>query len=506
LLQALAFATEFERVENIFLQRKYSEMGLMTEGQYKASLRDGRVVYLAGERVEDVTTHSILARCVETAAIDYRMTAMPEYQDLAVVANPQTGELINRYYHTAADGGDLLKKFDLMVAGSRATTWAQPLAHDIGADAMNAVAMTAGSSGIEKYVDRARKYHDFLTSTDASVAGAMTDVKGNRRLRPSSPDQTHPDFYVRVVARSNDGIVVRGAKAHITGAAYFNEILVMPGRSMQEQDKDYAVSFAIPVNTKGIRQIVRPAKVEYGPLEFPDDGGPRRWADSVVIFDDVFVPWERVFLCGEWQLSTRLMQNFATLHRFSTVALYVVIAETLVGMAQAMAEYNGIERAPHVVRGITELVIHCEMLKALARAACLDYAVHGGIPIPNPTTTNIAKYHFANEYLQQTAILIDIAGGLLATMPSYKDFQNPETRGDIEKYLGGAAGTSTVARLRMFQLHSTLLTPEIAAQILHGAGSLQGQRVAIYSESGPGIAKCKAYAQSLAGIRPAGSH
>ncbi len=478
----------------------------MSADQYRASLQDGRLIYLAGERVVDVTTHPILARCVETAAIDYRMPEMPELRELAVVTDPQTGASINRYYHTPTNGEDLLKKFELMVAGSRATTWAQPLAHDIGADAMNAVSMTAGSSGIEKYVERAKKYHDFLTSTDASVAGAMTDVKGNRRLRPSSPAQAHPDFYVRIVDRTSDGIVVRGAKAHITGAAYFNEIFVMPGRSMRETEEDYAVSFAIPVDTKGIRQIVRPAKVEYGPLEFPVDDGPKRWADSVVVFDDVFVPWERVFLCGEWQLAAQLTENFATLHRFSTVALYVVIAETLVGMAQSMAEYNGIERAPHVVHGVTELVIHYEMLKTLARSACLDYAVHGGIPIPNPTTTNIAKYHFANDYLQQMKVLLDITGGLLATMPSYKDFQNPETGPDIEKYLRGAAGTSTVDRLRMLQLHSTLLTPEIAAQVLHGAGSLQGQRKTIYDESGPAIAKCKSYAQSLAGIASPSTH
>lgn len=475
-------------------------MGLMSEAQYRDSLRDGRVVYLGGDLVGDVTSHPLLARCIDTAAIDYRMPDMPEFRDLAVVKDADTGESVNRYYYTARNGQDLLKKYELMVAGSRATTWAQPLAHDIGADAMNAVSMTAASSGIDRYVERARSYHRFLTSSDVSVAGAMTDVKGNRSLRPSSSAQSHPDFYVRVVERRADGIVVRGAKAHITGAAYFNEIFVMPGRGMQQSESDYAVSFAIPMNTRGLRQIVRPAKVEYGPLEFPVEDGPRRWADSIVVFDDVFVPWERVFLCGEWELSRDLVNNFATLHRFSTVALYVVVAETLVGMAQSMAEYNGIQRAGHVVRGITDLVIHYELLKTLARSSCLDYAVHGGIPIPNPVTTNIAKYHFANSYMQLVQVLIDIAGGLLATMPSYRDFQNPETRSDIEKYLRGAAETSAVDRLRMLQLHSTLLSPEIAAQILHGAGSLQSQRMSIYHESATDIVDCKTYAQGLAGI------
>lgn len=476
-------------------------MGLITPEQYKESLKDGRVVYYEGEKVADVTAHPALKVCVETAALDYHIAEMPEYRDLAVVAHPRTGEPINRYYYTPQNADDLLKRHELMVTATRLGGGVIPFIHDIGADALNAVNVTANMMGKKEYIERAEEFRYYLQKNDLSVACAMTDVKGDRMLRPSSPQQGHPDYYVRVVDRDSKGIVVRGAKAHITAAAYCKELFVIPCRNMTEEDKDYAVAFAIPANTKGVVQICHPISWRQSPLDFPVDLPIRNHTDSLIIFDDVFVPWERVFLCGEWQYAMPLVYNFAYLHRHTAASYRIPMSEAMVGVAQAIAEYNGIDRVPHVREKITNLVIYVDMLKSLARASCIDYVMHGGIPIPNPVITNIAKYHFAENLHACIKAIQDIAGGLLITAPTYKDFQNPETKGYIEKYLGGKAGISAEKRLRMFQLIRRLAGFETEVLAVHAEGSLQAQRMTIYAESYQQIQEYKKWAEIAAGIK-----
>jgi len=476
-------------------------MGLITPEQYKESLKDGRVVYYEGEKVADVTTHPALKVCVESAALDYEMAEMPEYRDLAVAYHPKTGEPISRYYYTPQNAEDLLKRHELMVTATRLGRGVIPFIHDIGADALNAVNITANMMGKSEYIERAEEFRYYLQKNDLSVACAMTDVKGDRMLRPSSPQQAHPDYYVRVVDRDSKGIVVRGAKAHITAAAYCKELFVLPCRNMTEEDKDYAVAFAIPANTEGVVQICHPIAWRQSPLDFPVDLPIRNHTDSLIIFDDVFVPWERVFLCGEWQYAMPLVYNFAYLHRHTAASYRIPMSEAMVGAAQAIAEYNGIDRVPHVREKITNLVIYVDMLKSLARASCIDYVTHGGIPIPNPVITNIAKYHFAENLHACIKAIQDIAGGLLITAPTYKDFQNPETRGYIEKYLGGKAGVSAEKRLRMLQLIRRLAGFETEVLAVHAEGSLQAQRMTIYAETYSQVQEYKKWAEIAAGIK-----
>ncbi len=476
-------------------------MALMTAQEYKDSLRDGRVVYLCGERVTDVLANPMLRTCIETAAIDYEMTEMPEYRDLAVVTR-EDGDPISRYYHVPRSGEDLLKRHELMVEATRLGSGAIPFTHDIASDAMNAVNITATLMGKEEYKERAESYRRFLQDKDLSVAVAMSDVKGDRSQRPSSPAQGHPDYYLRVVERNADGIVVRGAKAHISAAAYFNELFVVPCRNMSEGDADYAVSFAIPVDTEGIIQVAHPIKADFGPLDFPVDI-PLRWhTDSLVIFDDVFVPWERVFLCGEWAFAMPLVYNFAYFHRHTAASYRVPMSEMMVGMAQAMAEYNGVDKATHIIEKVTDLVIYVNMLKSLSRAACVDYVVHSGIPTPNPVITNMAKYYFASNFHRCVEMVQDVSGGLLSTAPTYADFSNPEIGGFIDKYLGGVAGATAEQRLRMLQFIRRILCQEIEVLAVQGEGSFQAQRMTIYLESRDEIQRYKSMVEKEAGITP----
>jgi 4-hydroxybutyryl-CoA dehydratase/vinylacetyl-CoA-Delta-isomerase len=478
-------------------------MGLKTAAEYRQSLKDGRIIYLNGEQVADVTAHPALRVGVDTAAFDYQMAEMPEYRDLAVVTDEKTGEAISRYYYTPKGSDDLLKRHELMVAGTRANQGVVPFTKDIGADSMNAVSMTAQMMGKKEYVERAETFRSYLQKNDLSMAGAMTDVKGNRVLRPSDPRQAHPDYYVRIVDRNRDGIVVRGAKVHITAAAYFNELLILPCRNMSQADADYAVSFAIPANTKGVVQICHPFHYQIGADNFPLDVPVRTHTDSMIVFDDVLVPWDRVFLAGEWEFAMPLVYNFATLHRHTGCSYHIPLLEILVGMAQAIAEYNGIDRVSHVREQITDLAIQLQTLKSLSKASCLDYEIYGGIPIPNRTITNIAKYSYANSWHNCTKLIQDIAGGLLVTAPTYRDWQNPKTRGYIEKYLGGKAEISTEDRLRMFQIIRHALSAESEVVAIHAEGSLAAQRMTILAEAMSDIQECKQRAIALAASKKA---
>ena len=475
-------------------------MGLKTVEEYKKSIKDERVVYVDGEKIEDVTKNDMLKVGIETSSIDYAMTEMPEYRDLAVTADGETGESISRYYYTPKNAEDLFKRHELMVTGTRLGLCHVPFSKDIGSDALNAVKITAKAMGKPEYIERAESFRAYLSKNDLSMAGAVTCVKGDRSLRPSDPRQEHPDFYVRIVDKNPRGIIVRGAKAHITGAAYYNEILILPCRNMTEADKDYAVSFAIPANTKGLIQVPHPMHYRLGDSEFPVELPIRGHTDSLIIFDDIFVPWERVFMCGEWEHSMTLVYNFAYLHRHTAVSYHIPPYEAMLGMAQAIAEYNGIEKVGHVREKITDLVIFVNTLKSLARASCIDYVVHEGIPIPNPVITNIAKYHYANNFQSCTKALVDICGGLLSTAPTYKDWTNPEIGGLLQKYLIGKAGTSAEERLRMLQLIRNTLGVENDVRTLHAEGSLAAQRISIYAESMRDVQEYKKFAKVLAGI------
>jgi len=475
-------------------------MGLRTVEEYQKSIRDGRIVYINGDKVEDVTKNEILKVGIETSSIDYAMAEMPEYRDLAVVEDPEIGEEISRYYYTPKNVEDLLKRHELMVTGTKLGLCHVPFSKDIASDALNAVKITARAMGKPEYIERAEKFRIYLSKNDLSMAGAITCVKGDRSLRPSDPRQEHPDLYVRIVDKNKEGIVVRGAKAHITGAAYYNEILVLPCRNMTEADKDYAVSFALPANTKGLIQIPHPMHYRLGENEFPIELPIRGHTDSLIIFDDVFVPWDRVFMCGEWEYAMTLVYNFAYLHRHTAISYHIPSYEALLGMAQAMAEYNGIEKLGHVREKIIDLVIFVNTLKSLARASCIDYVVHEGIPIPNPIITNIAKYHYANNFHSCAKALVDICGGLLSTAPTYKDWVNPEIGGLLHKYLVGKAGTSAEERLRMLQLIRNTLGVENDVRTLHAEGSLAAQRISIYGEAIRDVQEYKKLAKVLAGI------
>ncbi|MGB6836655.1 MAG: 4-hydroxyphenylacetate 3-hydroxylase N-terminal domain-containing protein [Dehalococcoidia bacterium] len=478
-------------------------MGLRTAEEFRESLRDGRRVYIYGEPVEDVTTHPILKINTETAAGDFVLAHMddPEVRDLFVVPHPETGEPMSRYFDPPKTPDDLEKRLR-MIGTSIRVTGGLPFGKDIGTDAMNAIMTTAQQMGKPEYAERARNYLEHLRKNDLNLCGAITDVKGDRGRRPSQ--QEHPDYYLRVVDRNKDGIIVKGAKIHITGAAVANELLVLPTRQMREDEADYAVAFAAPANAPGITFICRPGRGERGPAEFPSARPVRGLVEAMIIFDNVFVPWERVFMCGEWEHSMLMAYTFATYHRFTAVSYKIPAVELLAGCAVAMAEMNGIERASHVRAKLVELAGYVETLKALATAAIKSPVMYGEIAVPSPLITNMAKLHFASHYHEMIKLVQDIAGGIVSTSPTYLDWMNEDLHGYLEHYLGGSPKYTTEERLRMIaQTHRTVASAESAHMevvTVHGEGSMEAQRMMIYAESP--LKEYRNFALAAAGVEP----
>lgn len=463
-------------------------MALRTPQEYQTSLQDDRVIYYKGELVKDVTTHPVLRVAVNHASIDYHMAEDPRYRDLAVVHNADFGEAISRYYHLPRNSEDLRKRSELIETATRLGRTLVVLIKEIGTDALFALHMVARHMDDHlgtAYLQRVKAFYRHCATQDLAVAVAQTDVKGDRSLAPTA--QAHPDYYVRIVEERADGIVVRGAKIHTSVLTNANEVIVLPTRNMAEADKDYAVAFAIPADTPGLKMLCSP----YGPprentFDHPISG-QHKMTETLTIFDDVFVPRERVFLQKEWQYAGILAKTFVEFHRFTAISYKLPLTDALAGSAQLIAQYNGLTRAGHVREKITRLVAYTETLRALTRQAALECRIaEEQIAVPSPLLVNIAKLHFAEHYHQMVAYLQDISGGILVTGPGEEALQNPATRPYVEKYLGGAGGVSAATRLRTLNMISDLTASDFGGYqevlAIHAEGSIEAEKMAIHRE------------------------
>jgi 4-hydroxybutyryl-CoA dehydratase/vinylacetyl-CoA-Delta-isomerase len=483
-------------------------MAIRTAQQYVESLRDDRAVYFLGERVKDVTQHPILRIAIDWMAMDYVLQQDPRYQSLVTEKNEE-GEIVSFAFMPQKSAKDLLRLREVVKLWARVCFGKPPGAKFVGKDGLNAV--TVVTQRIDKqfgtnYAERIKEYRKYLQKTDSSIALGMTDVKGDRSLRPSQ-QKTHKDYYVRIVEERSDGIVVRGAKAHISGAPLSNEVIVLPCRAMREEDKDYAVSFAVPANAKGLTLISAEPEVKDAGNFFDYPIGASIYInDAMVIFDDVFIPNERVFMKGEWSFAGDVAYMFGNFHRLSAETYKAVELELVTGAAALMAEYNGIERASHIQDKLTWLVLYAEATEVLGRAAC-EHCVSepdSNLVYPNPMYANIAKFFFADNWHQATKYIQDIAGGIVATVPSAKDFMNPETHDMIDKYLGGKDGIPTEHRVRLIKLIRDLTSSYEDVLTIHAEGSLAAQKLSIYTLAD--FERYKAAAKRAARIKDGTEH
>jgi 4-hydroxybutyryl-CoA dehydratase/vinylacetyl-CoA-Delta-isomerase len=460
---------------------------IRTVRQYLDSLDDGRVVYCLGERVRDVRSHPTLRTIIRFAAMDYALPNDRQFRSLFVTKNDD-GEDVNFLFTPPKTADDLLRRRECFVTGVR--SGGGILLHCMGIDALAAVTVVGNRMDQKlgtRYAERVEAYRKYLQTTDLGITGAITDVKGDRSLHPSKQVQ-HKDFYLRVVDKNSEGIVVRGAKVHISATPCANEALVLPCRTHGEEDKDYALAFATPLSAKGITLLgVEPVTRTYG--EEAEWDYPRasrlQPTECLIVFDDVFVPWERVFMCGEWQFSRDLAYAFASYHRLFGASKMVGELETLAGVAALMVEYNGLERYEHIRNKLAWLGMYAEAVSVMGRMSCIDSTKDpdSGNMVPNLMHTNIAKYTFASNFHEACKIVQDMCGGLATTVPTYRDWKNPELQPLIEKYLGGKAGVPTLDRIRAIRLVKDMTSNYYQIDHIHGEGSMAAQQIFLYASA-----------------------
>jgi aromatic ring hydroxylase len=452
--------------------------GLRTAAEYRESLRDGRLVYYRSERVEDVTTHPVLSRAVEHAALDFELAEEDSYRGLAVVDGH------SRYYHVPQDAGDLLARSALIEASTRVGKTLVLLIKEIGSDALLALLMLRDRLG-EPYASNITRYFEYCRTHDLAVCVAQTDFKGDRALAPSA--QPNPDAYLHIVETRDDGIVVRGAKVHTSVSVNANEMIVLPTRAMGEHDRDYAVAFAIPVDTPGLRLVASPFLTTSGKsaAEHPLSA-ERKMVETATLFEDVFVPRERVFLAGEVEHSGELARGFVEFHRFTAISYKLPLADALVGAALLAARANGLERAGHVRNMLSSLISYAETLRALTHHAASSCKLVDGVAVPDTLLVNIAKLQFAQGLHTAAQYVQDITGGLLATYPAPEDLDHPEYGETLQRYLEAGGGISGRDRLRIFNLINDLTVGEYAGYqgvlAVHAEGSIEAEKLTILAQ------------------------
>jgi 4-hydroxybutyryl-CoA dehydratase/vinylacetyl-CoA-Delta-isomerase len=459
---------------------------MKTPQEYIESLRKlDLVVYLFGKRVENVVDDPIIRPSLNAVAMTYSLAQKPEYEEVMTAVSHITGEKINRFTHIHQSIDDLVKKSKMgrLLGGLTGCCFQRC----VGMDALNALSIVTYDIDAKYKTDynkRFLKYLEYVQENDLVCDGAMTDPKGDRSLPPHM--QSDPDLFLRVVEENKDGIIVRGAKAHQTGAVNSHEIIVMPTISMRKEDRDYAVSFAVPSDTKGVTYILgrqscdtrklETGKVDQGNIFF---GGH----EALIVFDDVFVPWERVFMYKEYDFSGQLVEQFASYHRQS-YACKVGVGDVLIGAVQTVAEYNGTEKASHV----RDKIIEMNHLNETLYCGCIACATEGrrepsGTYCVNPLLANVHKQNVTRFPYEIARLAQDVAGGLLVTCPSEEDLRSTEVGRWVKKYFQGTDAASTENRIRILRLIENLTLGAAAVgyltESMHGAGSPQAQRIMI---------------------------
>lgn len=480
----------------------------MTSEQYVESLRKMNIqVYLFGKRIENPVDHPIIRPSLNSVAMTYKLAQMEEYKDIMTAVSNLTGKRINRFCHLHQSREDLIMKVKMQrLMGQKTAACFQRC---VGMDAFNAIYSTTyeidKAHGTE-YHKRFVEYLKMVQENDWTVDGAMTDPKGDRGLSPSQ--QPDPDMYVHIVEERKDGIVVRGAKAHQTGAVNSHEHLIMPTIAMKEADKDYAVSFAVPSDAEGVlmiygrqscdtRKMEEYSSIDVGNYVF---GGH----EALVIFNDVFVPWERVFMCKEYDFAGMMVERFAGYHRQSYGGCKVGVGDVLIGAAALAADYNGVPKASHIKDKLIEMTHLNETLYACGIAcSCEGHPTQAGNYEIDLLLANVCKQNVTRYPYEIARLAEDIAGGIMVTMPSEADYRSPEVGKYVEKYLRGSDTCSTEDRMRILRLieNMTLGTAAVGyrTESLHGAGSPQAQRIMIARQGN--IAGKKELAKQIAQIK-----
>jgi 4-hydroxybutyryl-CoA dehydratase/vinylacetyl-CoA-Delta-isomerase len=462
-------------------------MPLKTGAQYLDSLRRLKLkANIMGDASTPGPDHPLIAPSARAVAYTYQGAQDEKTRELFTVSSNICSSRINRFTHIHASPDELRLKVEMLRHCGGATGCC--FQRCAGMDAANSVFNTTyeidKAHGTDYHL-RFKAYHRRIQEEDLVHSGCMTDPKGDRSKRPTQ--QEDPDMFLRVVVRRRDGVVIRGAKLHQTGMVNSHEIIVMPTQAMRPGEEDYAICCAVPTDAPGIhyiygRQPSDTRKLEKGAI---DPGNPAYGGQEVMtVFDDVFVPEERIFLNGETEFCGPLVERFAAYHRQSYGGCKTGVGDLLIGATALIAEMNGIFKVSHIRDKLVEMVHLNETLFACGMAAAIK-----GISTPaggceaDRLLANVCKLNVTRFPYEISRLATDIAGGLLGTMPPAKTLNDPVVGKYVRKYLKTSSQVDAGDRMQVLRLIESLVAGAGAVAYLiesvHGAGPPQAQKVMI---------------------------
>jgi aromatic ring hydroxylase len=454
---------------------------MRTFDEYKEKLYNMRKnVYIGGQlRGRD---DELFKGGINTIGVTFDAAQDPENKGKVTATSHVTGKEINRFSHIYQNEKDLLEKQKMIrnLAGKVGGC----IQRCMGCDVMNALYVTTkeidaatGTTYHENFV----KYLKYYQENDLIGNAAQTDVKGDRSKRPS--EQADPDLYVRVVEKREDGIIVSGCKAHNTTAPYADEIIAVPTRVMGKGEGDWAVAFAVPADSEGVTLVCRSTGPR-GRNELKAPFNEFGCCDSMTVFDNVFVPWDRVFMCGESKFAGRLALAFANNHRFSYCGCKPAVTDIIMGATAMVADYNGIGKQPHVIDDLSELMVTAELVYAAGIAAAVTSSkTISGAYEPNFLYSNCGRFYAGVNIYHEYDVLASTAGGLPATLPPEADFFNEDTKAYMDKYIMRNPDISAENQHRLFRFISDFSCSAWSGVFqyagVHGGGSPIMEKIGI---------------------------
>jgi len=439
-------------------------------------------VYIGGEKINNVVENKYFQISLREMAKFYDWAHDPEKEKDFVFWSPLVEERVSFWTHLRRTPEEVRKLIETLKKNNARHFCSMCMI--TGLNVLWAVTYDIDQARGTQYHRRLQDFFRELQRNDLRYCMGVMDPKGDRSLPPHR--QQDPDLYLRVVDRNKDGIVVRGAKIHTSNAPVTHFIFTSPSGVLQEADRDYAVSFAIPTDTKGLRFITRPAP---GPLAAREMESPVSsrigFVESLSVFDDVFVPWERVFMCGEWEFTKNLIGYFSPYVRICKGACTSARTDILIGAAALIADYNGVGRAGHIREKITDMIMASEIGWGCALGAVANSYMHpSGIPVPDVSISNAGLYHNRLRFIEFLGTLQEIAGGIVTTMPGEGEYLNGETRKDMEKYLKGREGVSAEDRLRLLYFIQDITASRFGGYLVASAicagGTPETNRVEVF--------------------------
>jgi 4-hydroxybutyryl-CoA dehydratase/vinylacetyl-CoA-Delta-isomerase len=457
---------------------------IRTGEEYIESLKGRNLkVYLFGELVKEPVSHPMIRPSINAVARTYDLAV--EEEELASSQSSISGERVNRFLHIAESAEDLVLQNKMQrKLGQLTGTCFQRC---VGMDALNSLHSTTfeiDEKHETKYHERLLEFIKMVQHENLVIGGAMTDMKGDRSLTPS--EQEDPDLFLHIVDRDDKGVYVTGAKGHQTGTINSHWMIVMPTMRLLENDKDYAIVGALPVDAPGLTYIygrqscdtrsMEPGDIDVGNSEY---GGQ----ETMVIFDRVFIPNEMIFMDGEYEFASMLVERFTCYHRRSYVCK-TGLGDVLIGAAAAIAEYNGVPKVSHIKDKIIEMTHLNESIYAAGIAASYQsHKMKSGVFLNDDMLANVCKHNVTRLPYELARLAQDIAGGILVTLPSEAEFRSAETGPLLKKYLKGKSGIEVENRMRILRLIENMTMGRNAVgyltESMHGAGSPQAQRIQI---------------------------